>query len=253
VDTAIAHDTQGPWLVDISRRPDLAVRLRDYFLRLGVPARLAAPSLVELTGTEDEATLQEYTDSWVQVHGVATPLRQATASTPAPVNAIGVTRPRLGEVLRYKGLITDEQLDAGLKESRRTGELLGLVLLRTSVIFEDELARTLSEQLNIPYVSIGSVGVDTGAAKVLPQDVGLQFAAIPVRFKGSAVQVAFADPTDATAIDGVRAYVPQMRLAVAELSAIRTAWRDVESRVGKAPHGAPVAPAALPSLGIAQP
>jgi MshEN domain len=237
VDSTIAHDLQTPWLVDISRRPDLAVRLRDYFLRLGVSARLVAPALVELTGPEDEATLQEYTDSWVQVHGVATPLRQTKASTPAPAGAIGASRPRLGEVLRCKGLITDEQLDAGLKESRRTGELLGLVLLRTSVIFEDELARTLSEQLNIPYVSIGSVGVDTGAARVLPQDVGLQLAAIPVRFKGNAVQVAFADPTDSAAIDGVRAYVPQMRLAVAELSAIRMAWQDVETRAGRASHG----------------
>ena len=95
--------------------------------------------------------------------------------------------------MRRKGLITDEQLDEGLIQARTTGELLGVVLLRMGVIFDEELARTLSEQLAIPYVSIGRVGVDAGAVRLLPRDVGPRFAAVPVRFKGTAVQVAFAD------------------------------------------------------------
>jgi len=230
MESAIAHSGEGQWLVELEARPEAAAALRDYFMRLGISARIAAPALVELTGDEDEATLREYTQSWASTNGIAADLRPGKPAAPSSARAVGglpAPPPRLGEVLRRKGLISEEQLDAGLAEAHRTGELLGVVLLRKRVIFEDELARTLSEQLAIPYVSIGRVGVDVAAARMLPQSVGLQVAAIPVRLKDDGVQVAFADPTDSVAIDRVRAYVPKISLAVAELSDIRGAWRGV--------------------------
>jgi hypothetical protein len=44
---------------------------------------------------------------------------------------------------------------------------------------------------------------------------------------GDAIQVAFADPTDAWALAQVRRYLPEIVVVVAELSDIRTAWRDL--------------------------
>ena len=95
------------------------------------------------------------------------------------------------------------------------------------MIFEDELARTLSEQLSIPYLSIMRIGFDSYAARLLPPEVGAAVAAIPVRITGSTVHVAFADPTDPQAISAVREHVPKIEIAVAELSDIRLAWREV--------------------------
>lgn len=229
MDSTITHGGEREWLVELGEGADAAA-LRDYFLRLGVEARIAAPGLVEVTGDEEASALEEYTRNWAQVHGVSADLRPTRVAAPAPAPALGgapAPPPRLGEVLRRKGLITEEQLEAGLHEARTTGELLGLVLLRSRVIFEDDLARTLSEQLAIPYVSIGRVGVDVGVARMLPHSVGLQLAAIPVRLKDGAVQVAFADPTDEAAINGVRAYIPRLLRAVAELTDIRVAWSGV--------------------------
>jgi hypothetical protein len=228
LDGTIATAAGRRWLVDVRARPDAAAAVRDYFLRLGVPARLEAPGVVGLTTDESESTLQEYTHHWVGVNGIAAALSPAEPVVAQPVpNFARGARPKLGEVLRRKGLITEEQLEAGLIQAQAKGELLGVVLLRMGAIFEEELARTLSEQLAIPYVSIARLGVDTGARRLLPPDVGLQLAAIPVRFKDEAVQVAFADPTDPAALEGVRAHIPQMLLAVAGLSDIRGAWRGV--------------------------
>lgn len=225
METTFAHGGRQRWLVDVGMRPDMAAPLRDYYLRLGLSARLAVPGVVELIADEDEATLREYTRSWERLNGVAAGLRGPEAvDAPGLLSLSVAPPPRLGEVLRRKGLIADEQLEAGLEESRRTGELLGVVLLRLGFIFEEELARTLSEQLALPYVSVGRVGVDAAVVRMLPSEVGLRLAAIPVRFKQDAVQVAFADPTDSTVLDGVRAYVPQLLVAVAELSEIRAAW-----------------------------
>jgi hypothetical protein len=229
MESTFAHGTKQRWLVDVGMRPDAAAPLRDYYLRLGLSARLAAPGVVELTTDEDELTLHEYTRNWERVNGVGAALRgpEPLGTGPGLLHTAVAPTPRLGEVLRRKGLITEEQLEAGLAESRSRGELLGIVLLRMGVIFEEELARTLSEQLSLPYVSVGRVGVDAAAARMVPPSVGLRLAAIPVRFKQNAVQVAFADPTDSTALEGVRRFVPQIIVAVAELSEIRAAWRSV--------------------------
>ena len=136
---------------------------------------------------------------------------------------------RLGDLLVRKGLITDAQLTQALTESRTTGELVGQVLLRHRWVFEDELARTLAQQWSLPYLNLLSVGVDWGAAQLLPAEVGRRMAAIPVRFLGAGVQVAFADPSDETAVDAVREHVGPVSLAVAELSHIELLWNRVKS------------------------
>jgi hypothetical protein len=137
--------------------------------------------------------------------------------------------PRLGDLLVSKGFITDEQLAEALVESRETNERLGRVLLRRGWVFESELARTLSEQWSIPYLDLSQIGVDRGIVRLLPRDIGLEFAAIPVRQLDGAVQVAFADPSDREGLDAVREHVPSAVPAVAELSDIETAWRAVAS------------------------
>jgi hypothetical protein len=140
--------------------------------------------------------------------------------------------PRLGELLLAKRLIDDEQLLYALNEARETDDLLGVVLLRKQFIFEDELARTLSEQLAIPYISVMRVGVDQSIARLLPSAVGERAAAIPVRVDDDEVQVAFADPTDPIALAAVREHLPNIAIAVGELSDIRMAWRELRQRSG---------------------
>jgi hypothetical protein len=53
-------------------------------------------------------------------------------------------------------------------------------------------------------------------------------AAIPVRFLGAGVQVAFADPSDETAVAAVQEHVGPVSLAVAELSHIELLWNRVK-------------------------
>jgi hypothetical protein len=135
--------------------------------------------------------------------------------------------PRLGSLLITKGFITEAQLELGLNESRETGEMLGALLLRKQWIFEEELARTLSEQLALPYLSIGRIGVNPNVARLMPRDLGVNVGAIPVRSDAELVQVAFADPTDPKALEAVNGHLRNISMAVAELSDIRLAWREV--------------------------
>src|SRR5947207_1998325 len=68
-------------------------------------------------------------------------------------------------------------------------------------------------------------GEDARAVRLVPREVGLRYAAIPVRFVEGVLQVAFADPSDPEAIEAISGYVHGLTAAVSELSDIEAAWR----------------------------
>jgi Type II secretion system (T2SS), protein E, N-terminal domain len=207
---------------------DAAATLRDYLLRLGTSAVIRRPGTVEFDTDVAQHEIDEWVTAWVDANGVLVQLDRVELASPLllplPQKAEG---PRLGELLVRKGLVTDEQLAWALGEARARNELLGIVLLREQLIFEDELARTLSQQLSIPYICIMQIGVNPYVARLLPVDVGEAAAAIPVKASERSVQVVFADPTDPRALAAVRAHLPEIEVAVAELSDIRAAWRTI--------------------------
>jgi hypothetical protein len=211
-----------------------AAPLRDYLRRLGLEPETSGPLAFDVETSTAAADLEEYVASWVHVNAIPVqllPVADEPAPQPQPqadaLQPLLLPPPRIGELLVRKGFVTDEQLAVALKEARETNQLLGVVLLRKQLIFEDELARTLSQQLSIPYIRIMSLGVNNYVARLLPYDVGVKAAAIPVRADGDTVQVAFADPSDPAALAAVREHLPKITVAVAELSDIKTALRSV--------------------------
>jgi hypothetical protein len=219
-------------LDDPSRSP----ALRDYFLRLGAEGTINADATVDVAVHEgDDLDLETSLESWALTNQVNATVVSEEAATqpvlalaqPAPAPDAWTPPVRLGDLLVSKGFISNEQLAHALVESREKGELVGRVLLRNRWIYEDELARTLAEQWSLPYLNLASIGADLSAMRLLPAEVGLQAAAVPVRFMNGGVQVAFADPSDQSALDAVREYLPTMTPAVAELTDITMLWRKV--------------------------
>ena len=230
VERAAAELTATRWVVSCGPYEDRAVPVRDYFLRLGIPATLIGPMEIELDTTADEAELDEYLESWTSAHGLRLELRQAEApAPPAPrVNGSLFRPPLLGEILKRRGLVDDEQLEAALARAHETGRLLGVVLIESGVLFEEDLARTLAAQLELPFISIPRLGLDRESVRLLPPSVGREMAAIPVRPKGDGVLVAFADPTNPAAVAAVRRYLPRLEIGIGELSHILAAWQTIE-------------------------
>ncbi len=205
------------------------VRLRDYFLRLGANAEVvegASGPLVQVESADLE--VEAFLDSWVAVNAIAASIIEQPVTLTRQLGAFPApSRPRLGDLLLAKGMITDSQLKEALAESFAASELLGRVLLRHRWIFEDELARTLAEQLGFPYVNLRHAGLDTALARMVPFEVGMRFAAIPVCFHGDRIRVAFADPSDEHAQQALTTHIATLDPAVAELSDIEMALRTV--------------------------
>jgi Type II secretion system (T2SS), protein E, N-terminal domain len=138
-------------------------------------------------------------------------------------------RPMLGWVLVKRGLITQEQLDVGLAEVKRTGMRLGEVLLSRGWLFEGDLARALAMQFELEYVDVLTQSVDQYVARMLPLEVARRMFAIPVRWVGNGILVAVADPgdVDVPALEQILKH--DVTIAVGERTAIQSAWRHLSS------------------------
>ena len=209
--------------------------LRDYFLRLGAEASIVDASSIRVE-LADETSIADHVRHWSELNGIDARIAEPAATAPVPARSelYFLERPRLGDLLLKKGLISKEQLEAALKESRETGDLLGRVMIRRQFIFEDELARTLADQLALPYVNLRVAGFDRAAAAMIPSSEGMRIAAVPIGILGGRVRVAFADPSDETAQAVARKFVGDFALAVSELSEIELAWRSLDPTVSLA-------------------
>ena len=218
--------------------------LRDYFLRLGGSVVSDDSLIVDVAFPEglldEDESPEMYYRTWARANRLDARVVERSRGQ-AVAEAGGsftlVTQPpdpaarppmRLGELLVRKGLVTEDQLSEALVESRRSGDVVGRVLIRRGWVFESELARVLAEQWSIPYVNLASVGVDRSALVLISSEVGRRCAAVPVRFFGHELRVAFADPSDPDVVAEVQTHVSApIQPAIAELSDIDAIWRSV--------------------------
>ena len=222
--------TSGRWLVALEHEHDgVAVALRDYFRRLGLDAVVSTPMNVEVTAEEsDDHDLEAYVASWTTVNKIAARLTPMFRHDPVPVSPFQTRlRPRLGEVLTARGMISEKDLAWSVEEARATNQLLGVVLLRAGLIYGRTWPARSRTSLSIPYVNIGVVGVDPARSALLP---ARRRPRDPDSVGGRNVLVGFADPTDPAALAAVAEHLPTISIAVAELSEIKLAWRDVAAR-----------------------
>ena len=106
------------------------------------------------------------------------------------------TAERLGELLLSQGLVTREQLAAGLKEHRTSHQRLGLILVRQGVVEELELTKVLARQYRMPAVDLSRFEVDARILKLVPADLALKRMVLPLKREGRTLTVAVADPAD---------------------------------------------------------
>jgi MSHA biogenesis protein MshE len=107
----------------------------------------------------------------------------------------------LGEVLVQQDLISQEKLDSALAEHKRTGRLLGRVLVDTGEVTEEQIARAVAKQLDVPYVDLRRFDIDPATVRLLSEVQTRRFRAIVLEDKGDAYLVGLVDPTDLRAQD----------------------------------------------------
>jgi len=111
---------------------------------------------------------------------------------------------RIGEVLMDQGLVSTDQLSAGLEEQKRSGLRLGKCLIKLGFISEDKLIDALSAQLDIQHVVLENFSFNKVLLKTVPEDMMRKYKVIPLFEKESVITVAMADPTNLRTIDHLK-------------------------------------------------
>jgi len=103
-------------------------------------------------------------------------------------------RKKIGECLIQAGLITEDDLQAALAEHKRTGERVGVVLVRMNLATEKQIAKALAFQLGFPYINLAENPPESAAVVLIPKEVSLKRVCVAVSLEKNLLTVAMSDP-----------------------------------------------------------
>jgi MSHA biogenesis protein MshE len=131
---------------------------------------------------------------------------------------------RIGDLLRERGLVSDEQIEAAVAEQKDSGKRLGVVLVEMGLIAERDLATVLADQLGLDVVDLRHASLDPEVVALLPESVARELHAIPIGRKGPHLEIAVGDPLMPELLNRlIQATESPVRMVVAGVSDIELA------------------------------
>ena len=108
----------------------------------------------------------------------------------------------IGEFLVEKEFITQSQLEAALAEQKKTGEMLGLVLIRMNAVSEETISLgIIASQLNVDFIHLKDFKPDTAVLDRLPSKFANHYRVLPLRYEQGVLSVAMSNPLDIHVLD----------------------------------------------------
>jgi len=110
---------------------------------------------------------------------------------------------RIGEILLATGIISDEDLAAALVESKRTGQFLGMTLVKSGKITSEQLGQALAGQFGVKYVNVTKLEIEKSIIDLLPEEFIRDNQVIPIAKERGRLVVAMTNPANREAIDEI--------------------------------------------------
>jgi type IV pilus assembly protein PilB len=101
---------------------------------------------------------------------------------------------QLGQNLLELGEVTQVQLEVALAEQKRTGRLLGTILLEQGFVTREAIGRALSRQYGMEYANLVTTPSDRYALEMVPESVARKNLLLPVELEGDRLTVLVANP-----------------------------------------------------------
>jgi len=115
---------------------------------------------------------------------------------------------KIGEILIEMGAITEQQLSQAMKDSKRSGEFLGAVLVRLQMISEHTLLEALSKQFSIPYYStLRDIKIPDAVINKVPVKFVWHYKFIPLSLKDNILKIAFSNPLEAWPSEDIKLHL----------------------------------------------
>lgn len=142
---------------------------------------------------------------------------------------------RLGDILIQKNIITPEQLQKALEEQKKkTGVMLGELLVQMGYAEQRQINDALCEHLNIEFVDMFTFEPAERVMSLLDEEIMRKYTLVPMDFdknNAGVLRVAMSDPMNILAMDDVNIITGrQVQPYLADSSAIRA---YLDRRYGK--------------------
>ncbi|MBJ6727407.1 glycosyl transferase family protein [Geomesophilobacter sediminis] len=106
-----------------------------------------------------------------------------TQHAPPSEEELSAFRRRIGDMLVERRLINFTQLEEAIAEQKRSGRLLGDILMQKGLVSEDELVQTLGMQLRITTREIDPYQTPLELLRLLPRELAVRYSVFPVELK----------------------------------------------------------------------
>jgi general secretion pathway protein E len=111
----------------------------------------------------------------------------------------------IGAILKLSAGLSDEKLQEALAAQAEKGGRLGEILVVLKAVTEEDVARALAAQLDLPFLArIFPDDVDEELIRKVPINFAKQAHILPLRVTEDVVELAVADPLDTTVLDHAR-------------------------------------------------
>ena len=112
---------------------------------------------------------------------------------------------KIGDILVYQKLISNEQLEGALVKQKSSNEKLGHILIQEGIITENELVKAYSMQCGHRLITEEDIlKVDQSIVSLLPEDFAKENNVIALSKKDNYLAIAMEDPEDLTTLDSIR-------------------------------------------------
>ncbi|MFT6194291.1 MAG: MSHA biogenesis protein MshE [Cognaticolwellia sp.] len=122
---------------------------------------------------------------------------------------------RLGDLLVYENIISNDQLMEALSSQKSSGRKLGGALIELGHINERQLLAFFAQQLDVPFLDISQRRIPAEVAILLPEVHARRLRAIVIEDQGDAVLIGMSDPADLSALDQLEQMLAPKRLKLA--------------------------------------
>jgi MSHA biogenesis protein MshE len=109
----------------------------------------------------------------------------------------------LGEALIEQGWLTSKQLSDALQEQKRTGQKLGQVLIDNNFVSDEQIARVLAAQQNLPFIDLRRFSIQRDKARLLGEMQARKYRAVLLEERRDTYLVAISDPFNLAAQDAL--------------------------------------------------
>ena len=103
---------------------------------------------------------------------------------------------QIGAALVEQGYLTPLKLNEALAEQKRSGRLLGRVLVERNYVTDEQMAKTIATQQGIPFIDLRRYDVDPKIVQILTEVQAWRFSAIVLEDRGDSYLVGLVNPSN---------------------------------------------------------